>query len=340
MFKDKQKTKESRQTPQRKALEAAPRRGAVQHRVGFTDRFNSWRRHHQRVAGFAFKRLWQTPVATVMTLAVLAIALALPSFMFAALKNIQQLSDGLDTAPHISLYLKSDLSSAQVDRFMEKLNLHDELKSLELIRPEQGLREFKSYSDFGQLLDFFDSNPLPAVVIATPKTLSPTDLGTLRVNLQAMTEVDEARLDLEWVQRLRAFTQLAERGAWVLGSMLALTVLLVVGNTVRMTIESRKEEIVVTKLVGATDAWVRRPFLYSGIWFGLLGAGLGWLLAQIGVALIRDPVEQLAQLYLDSYRFLGIGVVETFWILLAGAALGLLGAWLAVSRHLHDIEPG
>lgn len=318
----------------------APRRGAVQHRIGLADRSRSWRRHHREVARQSFLRLWVTPLASLMTMAVLAIALALPGFLFTALKNLDQLTSGLDTDPHISLYLKVDLSDARIDSFSRELLLRQDLASVELISPDKGLEDFKQYTRFDDLLDFFDTNPLPAVITLIPMARDADALAQLRNELAQLPEVEEARLDLEWVRRLGAFMALAERSAWVLGGLLALTVLLVVGNTVRMTIESRRDEIQVSKLVGATDAWVRRPFLYSGVWFGLFGAVLAWLLAQLALALVAEPVQALAALYLNDYVVHGLGVRESLTLLLTGMILGLGGAWLAVGRHLKDIEPG
>lgn len=313
--------------------------GAEHHRVRLLDRLHGWQRHHHREALAAFRRLWRTPVASTMTLAVLAIALALPAFMYSALNNLQQLTSGLYTEPHISLYLQPDLDADEVNRFSDKLMRNADVAQIETVSASQGLRDFKRYSRFADMLDLFDHNPLPAVIVVTPRSQQPAALAALRVSLASASEVDEARLDMEWVQRLKAFTDLARRGAWVLGALLALTVLLVVGNTVRMTIESRRDEIVVSKLVGATDAWVRRPFLYSGFWFGVCGAVMGWILAEAGIMLIEGPLQQLVRLYLNNYEVQGLGFGSSVMLLVCGTLLGLLGSWIAVSRHLSDIEP-
>lgn len=317
-----------------------PPRGAVQHRVGGLDRVRGWLRHHLAVAREALLRLGRTPLASLMTLAVLAIALALPGFIFTALKNVQQLSAGIDTRPQISLYLQLDLGADRVEQLSRELLLRDDLLSVELIDPEKGLEDFRRYTRFDDLLEFFDSNPLPAVITLIPRSEDPALLQQMQQSLAQLPEVDEVRLDLEWVRRLAAITVFAERAAWVLGGLLALTVLLVVGNTIRMTIESRREEILVSKLVGATDAWVRRPFLYSGVWFGLFGGLLAWLLAQLALALIAEPVQALATLYLNGAVLAGMGPGASLLLLVSGMLLGLGGAWIAVGRHLSDMEPG
>ncbi|WP_027853414.1 permease-like cell division protein FtsX [Marinobacterium litorale] len=322
------------------AAKREQKRGAVQHRVGLGDRVRSWSRNHYRVSNQALARLLVTPLASLMTLAVLAIALALPAFIFSALKNLDQLTAGLETDPHISLYLEVGVAPERLDQLSRTLLLRDDLRSVELISPEKGLEDFRAYTRFDDLLEFFDENPLPAVIILMPSTREPDQLEAIQQEMAALPEVEEARLDMEWVRRLAAFMALAERGAWVLGGLLSLTVLLVVGNTVRMTIESRRDEILVSKLVGATDAWVRRPFLYSGLWYGLFGAVLAWLLAQLALALISEPVQALAALYLNGFVVHGLELSESSLLLAVGLLLGLGGAWLAVGRHLRDIEPG
>jgi cell division transport system permease protein len=319
---------------------SAPRRGAQQHRIQFADRSRSWRRHHLNVAREALLRLKQTPVASLMTLAVLAIALALPSFLLASLGNLQALTDGWDPQPRIALYMQTELSDAAIDSFSRELMLREDLSSVELISRQKGLEDFRQYSAFADLLERFDSNPLPAVIMVLPRDTDPLQLPLVRNELAALPGVDQAQLDMEWVQRLAAILALAQRGSYVLGGLLALAVLLVVGNTVRMTIESRRDEILVSKLVGATDAWVRRPFLYSGFWFGLLGGLLAWLLVQLALLLLAEPAQALADLYLNAFELQGLGFQGSLIMLTTATLLGLSGSWLAVSRHLREIEPG
>lgn len=325
----------------RPAQDVAPRRsGAQQHRIDSVARRRSWRRHHALVARTSLARLRQTPLASAMTFAVLAIALALPGFLFTVLTNLQLLASGWDTQPRIALYIQTELDDAAIDRFSRELLLRDDLSTVELIGRQKGLEEFRNYTAFADLLEQLDTNPLPAVIMVTPMTDDPLTLPVLKAELAAMPPVADAELDMEWVQRLQAALALARRGSYVLGGLLALAVLLVVGNTVRMTIESRRDEILVSKLVGATDAWVRRPFLYSGFWFGLLGGALAWLLVQAALLLLSEPARALAHLYLNSFEPQGLGIGDTLVMLAVSVLLGLAGSWLAVARHLREIEPG
>lgn len=321
------------------AHEKTPPRGAQKHRVGRLDKTRSWLRHHVEVALQALHRLAMTPIATLMTLAVLAIALALPGFLFTVVTNVQQFSSGWDTNPRIMLYLKTDVEDARAEQISLELMLHDGLSGVELIDREQGLREFSSYSEFAGMLSLLDSNPLPAVILVLPAEHHLSSLQQLQNELGALPEVAEAVFDLEWIQRLNAYVLMAERFSWVLSGLLALAVLLVVGNTIRMTLESRRDEIVVAKLVGATDAWVRRPFLYSGFWYGLIGSLFAYVLVQISLYLITDPANQLALLYSSHFELKGLDVFSGLFLVLTGTTLGILGGFLSTGRHLRAIEP-
>ncbi|WP_151671352.1 permease-like cell division protein FtsX [Nitrincola schmidtii] len=322
-----------------KPQEKAVPRGAQKHRVGHLDRSRGWFRHHIEVALQALVRLTITPVATLMTLAVLAIALALPGFLFTVVNNIQQFSIGWDTNPRIMLYLNTEVEDARAEQLSLELMLHGGLSGVELIDRDQGLREFSSYSEFAGMLSLLDSNPLPAVILVLPADHHAAALQQLQAELQSIPEVSEAVLDLEWIQRLNAYLLMAERFSWVLAGLLALAVLLVVGNTIRMTLESRRDEILVAKLVGATDAWVRRPFLYSGFWYGLIGSLFAYVLVQVSLYLITGPANQLAQLYSSNFVLQGLDLTSGLTLIATGTGLGVLGGFLSTGRHLRAIEP-
>ena len=334
-----QQTKRQSAVRQQPAAHAERSRGAARHKVEFSDKRRSWLRHHLGTAREALQRLKQSPISTLMTVAVLAIALALPGFLLTGLKNLQQLGSNWGGEPRVSLYLQSSLDDQQADRFSRSLLLRDDLLAVELVSREQALLEFSQSSGLGDLLGYLGENPLPATILVLPRETSAAGLSAIQQRLQALPEVEEAVLDLAWVQRLASIVELLKRSAWVLGGLLALTVLLVVGNTIRMTIGTRRDEIEVAKLVGATDAWVRRPFLYTGFWLGLIGGVTAWLLIQLSLMLIDTPARQLVALYQGEFELLGLGWVGSFILLLSSLMLGWLGAWLAVAKHLREIEP-
>lgn len=331
---------ERHQRPQEAAVQPAPQsKGAAKHKVDLAAQSKSWIRHHKQTARDSFQRLRATPLPSLMTLAVLAIALALPGLMFVGLKNIHQLSGEWKGDPKISLYLQKTLPDEAAEQFSQTMLLRADLAAVELVTKDQGLHEFQRISGFSDVIGFLNKNPLPAVVVVQPVDNSKANLVSLQAELGALAEVDEAVLDMVWVERLASFVELANRVVLVLGALLALSVLLVVGNTIRLSIENRKDEIQVAKLVGATDAWVKRPFIYTGFWFGLIGALVAWLFVQISLLLIQEPVGQLAALYQSGFELQGLGFTDSLILLLTGVVLGLIGAKLAVGRHLKEIEP-
>jgi cell division transport system permease protein len=338
---DKKRGAERVQPSRATTVEPQPtsKRGAEHHKVDLKGHSESWVRNHMAVGKNALAKLLGAPIATIMTVAVLAIALTLPGFLFTVLSNVQNLTQGWEGETRLSLYLETSLTDEDADRFSRTLLLRDDIAAIDFISRSQGMLEFKKYSGFGDVLDSMNDNPLPAVVVLLPKSRLVADLGIMRAGLQALPEVNEAVLDLEWLQRLDAMLAVAKRAVFVLGVLLGLAVLLVIGNTIKMEIESRRDEIVVSKLVGATDAWVRRPFLYTGVWYGLLGALSAWLIVQISWLMLETPAQELAQLYRSQFQLSGLGFSGSALLLFMSVLLGWLGAWVAVRRHLREIEP-
>jgi cell division transport system permease protein len=277
-----------------------------------------------------------------MTAAVIGIALALPSGLYLLTANLQRLSTQWDGGANLSLFLRHDVSVAQAQALQRKLQSWPEIEQLQLITPQQALSEFRELSGFGDALDVLDENPLPAVLAVKParSAAGTASAAALVERLQALPEVELAQLDLQWVKRFNAIVDIVRRSIWVLATLLALAVLLIVGNTIRLEIQNRREEIEITKLIGATGAFIRRPFLYSGLWYGLGGALLAAVLVELAFLQLDTPVRQLAGLYQSGFRLQTLSFGDSVNLLGFGAFLGLLGAWLAVGRHLAAVEPG
>jgi len=297
--------------------------------------------HHLRVSLASLGRLYAQPIATLMTAAVIAIALALPVGLYIGLANIGQVSTGWDGSTQISLFLHTQVTEAEAKKFQSKLEKHKDIKKVELIDKEKGLQQFKEISGFGDALRHLDSNPLPIVLVVHPRILSnQPDRTTKLVNELGKNKLVEiAQLDVQWVKRLYTFIEIANRSIWVISSMLAIAVLLVVGNTIRLDIQNRREEIEVSKLIGASDSFIRRPFLYTGFWYGIIGGLLAWLITLLSMSMMENPIHKLALLYHSDFRLTGLGAGNTLLLILISCALGLIGSWIAVSRHLKDIEP-
>lgn len=304
-------------------------------------RIRSYLGHHLRVSIASLGRLYTQPVATLMTAAVIAIALALPAGLYIALANIGQLSSGWDGSTQISLFLRDDVKLTTAKKLKQRLEKHKYVKKIELIDKEKGLEQFKEVSGFGDAIKYLDTNPLPIVLVVQPEIMAnqPDITGKLVKDLGKNKLVELAQLDVQWVKRLYTFLEIANRSILVISSMLAIAVLLVVGNTIRLDIQNRREEIEVSKLIGASDTFIRRPFLYVGLWYGIFGGLLAWIITLFSLLLMKQPIHKLALLYHSDFQLNGLGFGNTVLLILISCALGLVGSWIAVSRHLKDIEP-
>ncbi|MEJ2630408.1 MAG: permease-like cell division protein FtsX [Acidihalobacter sp.] len=323
-------------TPNR---EPAPRRRPTRTRAAGA--LDTWLLNHARALLFSLGKLYRNASSSAMTVAVIGIALALPSGLYVMLQNLHSVVGGLDQGVQISLFLKRSVDNDALHSLSLKLDTWPEITRTQAVTPAQGLAEFRKYSGFGNTLDALGSNPLPPVIVVYPKLQGgdSAQIGALQKRLQQLPEVDEARLDLAWVQRLYAIVDIAQRAVGVIGGMLGITVLLVVGNTIRLDILNRRREIEVAKLIGATDAFIRRPFLYGGFWLGLFGGILALLLVGMASALLAGPVQHLSALYASSFTLNGLDAVSSLRLLGLSVLLGLGGSWIAVGRHLRDIEP-
>jgi cell division transport system permease protein len=301
----------------------------------------SYGRLHAQVLLASLGRLYRTPFSTLLTMAVIAIALALPSGLLVILDNLQRLNTSWDDSSSVSLFLKQTVNEAQTDRLARELKDWPRIAEVRTLHRDQALKEFQEFSGFGSALETLDENPLPNVLELRPANADTPgqDYEALLDDLRRLPEVELAQLDLQWVRRFAVLMDMGRRGILVVGALLGLAVLLIVGNTIRLDIQNRREEIEVSKLIGGTDAFIRRPFLYTGLWYGLLGALLAWILVGLGFWLVDESARRLAGLYDSSFLLSGLSWQGTGILLLTGIALGLAGSWLAVGRHLSVIEP-
>lgn len=324
------------------ALRADVRKSAASpRRITLKDRFSAYALHHREVARDSLLRMLRKPLGSLATWLVIGIALALPGALYVAIDNLEKLGAGWNGAPQISLYLRLDTSDEAARALSDRLALRADVALVKIITREEALVEFRQQSGFGAVIDQLEGNPLPAVITLQPRQ-NPRDAAAMQRlfdAVKALPEVERGVLDLQWVERLYAILAIGNRIALALGAMLGLGVILVVGNTIRLAIESRREEILVVKLVGGTNAFVRRPFLYTGLWFGL-GGGLAALGILAGCLLwLEGSVAYLADLYGSEYALTSLDITHMLGLLLAGALFGWLGAWWAVERHLGAIEP-
>lgn len=313
--------------------------GARTARTSLRDRFESWRLHHRDSARDALRRLRLAPTATAMTLLVIGIALALPVGLGVMLENVRALTGGWDGNAHLSVFLEQDVNESRQRSLGEEWAAWDGIARTEVITPAQALEEYKTLSGFGDVLDALPDNPLPPVVIVWPMSTDPDALESLKSRLGKQPGVELAQLDVQWVRRLHAMIELGGRFIAALAMALTAGVVLVVVNTIRLAIENRRDEIVVMKMVGGTDGFVRRPFLYTGFWYGLGGGLLAVVLIWLAFWWIGEPLDRLLALYHSDYSVAGLPASSAVLLPVVAGMLGLSGAWLAVARHLRDIEP-
>jgi cell division transport system permease protein len=297
--------------------------------------------HHGWVAKNSLQQLLQAPLSTLLTAAVIAIALSLPSGLFLLLNDLQSVVIGWQGTAQISVFVKKSIPEGQARSAAQMLRGWSEIAAVRYVSAEQALQEFQQHSGFGDALGILNENPLPPVLVITPQReyLASEKVQPLADKLRQLPEVDLVQLDYQWIERLNTIIALGKRGALLLSAMLAIAVLIVIGNTIRLTIYNRRQEILVTKLIGATNQFIRRPFLYTGFWYGVSGAFLSILLISLLFWLISGPVKALASLYSSPFQLTGLTVGDAALVFAVAVGLGLVGSWIAVTRHIQLIEP-
>lgn len=300
-----------------------------------------WSMRHVQSALFAAGRLARAPVTTGFTVLVIAIALTLPMALGLAVVSVRNATGDLANAVDVSVYFKQDVPLEKARQLAASLRQRSGIASVKLISADEALESFREQSGFGGALDVLASNPLPHALDVRPAAdaTSAERMQALRQYITAWPEVELVQVDSQWVQRLNAILDLLRGLVTGASVLLGLGVLAIVGNTVRLEINNRRAEIEVTKLVGGSDAFVRRPFLYTGLYYGVAGAVLAGLLVLLGLALLNGPVTRLAGSYGSDFRLM-VPQWNHFGVLLAaGGLLGLAGAWIVAARHLARIEP-
>jgi cell division transport system permease protein len=301
----------------------------------------AWLVRHLQTSIGSLGRLAQHKLATTLTILVIGIALALPACLHLLVTNAQTATGNWNRAVDLTVFLKRPTSAEEARRTAERIRQRRDVGEAQLILADEALKEFRRDSGFGEAIDALNENPLPHTIVVRP---SPTytntaNLQSLAADVRALPSVEAVQLDTAWVSRLNAILEAFQRGLLLAAAVLGLGVMVIVGNTIRLDIQNRRDEIEVTKLVGGSDAFVRRPFLYNGFWYGLGGAVTAWVITLIAIAALRDPIGRLAGLYGSSFQLGALGPEASAILLGAGIALGWLGSYIAATRHLRKIEP-
>ncbi|NND82142.1 MAG: FtsX-like permease family protein [Gammaproteobacteria bacterium] len=296
---------------------------------------------HLQVMLSALGAMQRNPAISLNTIIIVAVTLLLPLYLYIAVQSGQQLSDSWQGRPQISIFLETEVADREAALIYDEIRLHPAVELAELISPSQAMVEFRALSDLGEQLDLLPDNPLPFSIVAMPHSghASREHLQRVEQELQKIDGIDAVRLDLAWTDRFNALLALVTQVATVLSALLVVGLIFIIGNTIRLLILNRRAEIEITKLVGATDSFVRRPFLYYGALFGLFGGLLCLALLGATALWLQPFIDQLAASYQGSARLYQLDMADIATIVLIAIAIGWLAARWSVARHLQQIRP-
>lgn len=296
---------------------------------------------NMRQAVSSLGELSRARIASLMTIAVLSLSITLPTGFYVVVKNLDSISADWQRAAEVSLFLKSDVSSGEIQQLLTRLRSWPEINNTQFISAEQALAEFTATSGLGDVVQHLTTNPLPRVVLVYPtaKHTGPTAARLLLDKLLKEREVELGKLDIQWLERLHAIVNIARELVFIVGCLLFVAVVLTVGNTIRLNIYNKRDEILVMKLVGATDGFIQRPFLYTGFWYGFLGGLLAWLTLFLMLWWVSHRISAISSLYDTSFALSGLDLRMLLSMLGISVALGLGGAHLSVRQYVSQIEP-
>ncbi|MCP4000730.1 MAG: ABC transporter permease [Gammaproteobacteria bacterium] len=312
----------------------------ARNKANLNSQFQRWRKLHIRNCVDALLEFRSQPIATALTVAVIGIALALPASLNLLVQNGRSLAGTWESARDFSVYIKPGEQLTVANTLAEELRNLSSIDTVIIITADEAMNDFKEASGLGEVLETLGTNPLPHTLVVRPNEAATVlELAALGEELSTRPIVDMVKIDTEWVARLNAILDFLNRIVLMGSLLLIIAVVIIVGNTIRLDIQNRRDEIEVLKLLGASDGFVRRPFLYIGLWYGLIGGGIAFLLLQVGGWLLAAPLERLIGLYATEINLLGMDRATTLFVIGGGILSGWGGAWSAVSRHLAIIQP-
>lgn len=300
-----------------------------------------WFLQHAQAFIFSLGQMSKNIAGSILTTAVIGVSLSLPAGFYILLNNAKHIASQWEAGTQITLFLKYEIDDTQAENLAARMRDHQDIEQVKLISRNAALEEYREHSGFGAALDVLKENPLPAVLLLQPaKSVASFEQNEqLIAFLDNLPEVDSAQFDRQWARRLFTIIEIFQRGVAILSTLLAVAVLLIIGNTIRLAIYNRYAEIEITKLFGATNGFIQRPFLYSGLIHGVGGSIMAWFLLFISLKLLEQPVMRLSGLYFSDFRLVSLGFKETLLLLGLGGMLGLVGSWFSVQRHLREVEP-
>ncbi|QWF70408.1 permease-like cell division protein FtsX [Methylomonas paludis] len=305
------------------------------------EQFSAYLLNHAHGLFSSLGRLSRTPYTSAMTLLVLSIAISLAGGFYIVVANIQQLTGNLQATNQMSLFLRDNVTEAAGLKLTEQLKQHDSIVDAKYISKKQALEEFRLNSGFADALKALDTNPLPSVIQVLPKNVLETkaDIDKLQGEFKQMPQVEFVQVDMQWVERVQTIMQIAGRGVTLVSILLGFAVTFVTANTIRLELQNRQDEVFISKLVGATNAFIQRPFLYTGFWLGFLGGFLAWIIITVMLFIVESPVEKLSILYNASFELLFLSFTEFLSLLMIASLLAVFGAWVVLYYQLRILKP-
>ena len=307
----------------------------------FTDKVKAYRDLHAHAFFSSLGRLVSKPFTTALTIGVLAISIALAACFYLLVVNLEQLAGSIEFSNQITLFLKDSVTQQEARTLAEAIRKDKEVTEVKLISKDQALAEFKANSGLDAALDALDSNPLPYVleVLPAPSQTNRAVLQKLKSALRQYPGVEEAQMDMQWLERMQSIIQLAEKTAKSIGILLGFGIVFITGNTIRLDLHNRREEVVIAKLVGATNRFIQRPFLYGGLWIGFLSGVTAWFIVTGIMMFLWNTVENLSLLYEGSFHLRFLGYAESLSLIMLSAVLGVTGSWVVIAYQLRRLRP-
>ncbi|GAB5604734.1 permease-like cell division protein FtsX [Sideroxyarcus sp. TK5] len=296
-------------------------------------------REHLHVLQTTLSRLWLTPGASLLNMTIIGIALSLPVGTYVLLKSVQHLASSVAETPQISVFLDAGRRDPELRALKERLEANDRVSRVEFVSRDTALQQLQQSTGASDMVGDLPHNPLPDTFIIYPKSTDADAMEALHQELRSWQQFDHVQLDSAWVKKLDALLGLGRLATAILATTLSLALIAITFNTIRLQILTRRDEIEVSKLIGASDGFIRRPFLYFGLLQGLTGGIVAWLLVSASLWLLNGSLADLTLLYSSDFQLHTLSWPDSLALFAFSGYLGWLGAWFSVSQHLWQIEP-
>jgi cell division transport system permease protein len=296
-------------------------------------------REHLQVLHATLRRLWLTPGASLLNMTIIGIALSLPVGAYVLLKSVQQLASSVAETPQISVFLDTGKRDPELRALKDRLEGNERIAKVEFVSRDAALQQLQHSTGLSDMVGDLPHNPLPDTFIIYPKATDAVAMDALYQELRSWQQFDDVQLDSAWIKKLDALLGLGRLATAILATSLSLALIAITFNTIRLQILTRRDEIEVTKLIGASDGFIRRPFLYFGLLQGLTGGVVAWLMVSASLWLLNGSLANLADLYSSDFQLHPLSLPDSLTLFAFSGYLGWLGAWFSVSQHLWQIEP-